>query len=279
MHCHKRLSLFLVSATLAALSGTAQAQGDNGFLRGRGKFDIVLSYTEDSYDEFWIGDDKVSPPEVGEVTRESWTLYGAYGLRDDLDLFLSGSYVDAETDGTVPFEDERDLQDAIFGLKWRFLEERAGPGAFSLLLAPSIKQPLGDYENNDVTAIGDGQTDLRGRLIAHYQFDVGAFVALESGYDRRNGAPDDEIPFHATVGATFANLTVAPFYSMVDSQGGYDIGEGSFPGVEEDYTRYGVNAYFRINETFGLTGMWRTTSDGKNTGEAEAFSLGLVFRQ
>ncbi|HEX6884701.1 MAG TPA: transporter [Planctomycetota bacterium] len=264
---------------LALPTSLARAQGDTGFLRGEGRLDTVLSYTLDWYDEFWVGDMKVSDPGVGEVERETYTLYAAYGLTNDIDLVLNASYVEAETDGTVPFDDEDDLQDLYLGAKWRAWSTGIGTGMFSALLAPSVKIPMTDYEDNDVTAIGDGQVDLRFRGILHYQ--VSAFFgSLESGYDVRNGAPEDEVPLNITVGGTIADrVTLMPFYSLVRSEGGPDIGDPGFRfrAVEEEYDRIGISVYARIAQGFGLSAMWRTTTDGMNTGEAETISVGLVY--
>jgi hypothetical protein len=266
-------AVVLASALLAT---SAAAQGDTGFLRGQGHFTAAYSYTNDSYDQFWLGNDLVSPPQVGKVERETASLYVAYGLTDAIDLVVNANYVEAETSGTDPIEDQDDLQDLYLGAKWRVWSHGDLESAFLVLLAPSIKLPMTDYEDNDVTAIGDDQVDLRMRLIAHYRYQ-GYFWSIESGYDRRNGPPHDEIPVNLTLGGTFGNVTVMPFYSTFESLGGIDIGEGTFPATEEEASRVGLAAYARIGTNFGVTGMVRTTLDGMNTGDANAFSLGLVF--
>lgn len=270
--------LSLVAAPTLLLPALASAQGETGFLRGAGHLDTAISYTKDAYNEFWVGTDKVHDPGVGRVTRSTYNLYAAYGLTDDVDLALSAPWVVASsTSGN--FDRESDLQDLGFQAKWRLLRERVGPGEASFLVAPGVKIPGSDYEENSVTAIGDGQPDYRGRVIAHYGFDCGAFVSLESGYDRRVGEPKDETPWNVTVGATFFDvLTVSPFYSAVRSYGGPNIGTDSFPAVQEEYDRWGVGAYARLTDTFGLTGFWRTTTDGRNTGDVDGFSLGIVVR-
>ena len=268
-----------LSAFLLASATLAHAQGDTGFLRGQGHYDVALSYTLDYYDEFWVGETSMSPPEVGEVERQTGSLYVAYGVTDDVDLVANANYVEAKTDGTVNFEDEDDLQDLYLGAKWRAWSRGIGTGMFSALLAPSVKLPMTDYEDNDVTAIGDGQVDLRFRGILHYQWNA-FFGSLESGYDVRNGAPHDEWPLNVTLGGTFAErFTVMPFYSLVRSEGGPDIGGGPFRAVEEEFDRIGISAYARLSPNFGLTGMWRTTTDGKNTGEADTIGFGLVYGQ
>ncbi len=268
-----------LAAAVATLSSSAFAQGDNGFLRGAGRTDAAITYAFDSYDHFWVGDNKVEDPGVGEITRESLNLWVAHGLREDLDLVGSFSLVEVENDGTAPFRDERQLQDMVLGVKWRAFEQRVGPGAFSLLAAPSVKIPMSHYQANAVTAIGDGQIDYRARAIAHYRFDFGAFISLESGFDYRTEQPGNEIPVNLTVGIPVTQyVTLMPFYSTVTSDGDIDIGQGDFPAVEEESERVGVSIYARLNETIGLSAGWKTTIDGRNTGEVDGYWAGLVFR-
>ena len=265
---------------LAALAGHAVAQGDNGFLRGAGRTDLSLSYAFDSYDEFWVGGTKVEDPAVGEVARESVNLFVAHGLRSDLDLFAAASWVDVESDGTNDFNDETQLQDAVGGVKWRVGgEQRIGPGAFSFLLAPSVKIPMSHYESNSVTAIGDGQLDYRARGIAHYRLDSGFWLSVESGFDYRTEQPGNEIPLNITLGLPVTRyVTVMPFWSQVSSEGDLNIGQGDFPAVEEDSTRLGVSLYARIDERLGFTAGWKTTRDGKNTGDVDGYWFGVVYR-
>lgn len=264
---------------LCAASSAASAQGETGFLRGEGHLDVVVGYTLDTYDEFWIGSDKTGLPDVGRVDRHGYGIYAAYGLTDMIDLIGSVNYVTAESDGLANFDDEKDFQDLLLAAKVRVLEKRNGSATWTLSLLPGIKVPLTDYADNGVTAIGDGQVDLRARVVGQVQLDNGAFAAIETGYDRRNDVPDDEFPLHLTAGYTFGMVTVAPFLSRIDSLGGTDIGDpGGFTPNEEDILRAGVGFYVRLNESFGLTGNYRTTLDGRNTGDVEGYSLGLVFR-
>ena len=272
-----------VAVAAFVLSAVAAAQGETGFLRGQGKADVVVSYTLDEYDKFWVGSSKVAMAGVGEVQRHTYTLYSAYGIRDDADLILKASYAEAESDGAGNAPDEDDFQDLTLAAKWRVFEQVYERGSeLSLAVLPGVKLPMADYENNSITAVGDGQVDLQFRLVGQYRLANGAFAALETGYDRRNGAPDDEVPVHFTVGGTVLDgLTLSAFWSDVNSLGGTDIGPpgtNDFPTNEEDFTRTGVSAYYRLGEHLGLTGSWRTTTDGRNTGDVDGYSVGLVVR-
>lgn len=258
------------------MSGPALAQGDSGFLRGKGNLDVALSYSLDTYDEFWVGRTKVSMPMVGRVKRHTGSVYGAYGLTDDIDLTATLSFVSAESSGGAPTEDS--FQDLTAALRWRALRHEVDGGAFSLVLSPGLKTPLTSYEDDAITAIGDGQTDIRLRVTGQYLWSNGLFVALETGYDIRTDDPKDEIPLHLTVGGTIGeDLTLTAFYSKIISTGGYDIGAGPFPGVKEEYDRVGAGAYYRFTRNFGISASGWTTLRGRNTGKATGFSIGGVL--
>lgn len=273
---HARQAAAIMLCTVIT-SAAAFAQGDTGFLRGQGKFDAAFSYSHEFFDKFWVGNDKVSDPSVGRVTRTTYSLYGAFGVQDDIDAAFNVPYEIVTSNQDQPRED--DFQDLTVSVKWRALSWRDGSATWSLLLAPGAKVPLSNYEDNAVTALGDGQTDYRGRVIGQLQFDNGLYFAVESGFDKRAGRPEDEIPLNAQFGYTFAEkVTISPFLSTVFSQGGTDIGQGPFPGNQEEFLRLGVLAYVRFTENFGLNGMYRQTINGMNTGETTTYSIGAVLK-
>jgi len=270
------ISRLLVIGFVLSTARLAVAQGDEGFLRGMGHLDIALSYGLDTYDEFWIGDDKIDDAPFGRVTRQYVSLYAAYGLTDEIDLGLNGSYVYVDTDHV--FDDEDALQDLTTFARVRLGSHRLGSATLNVLAAPGIKVPMTHYEDNSVTAVGDGQVDLHLRGIVQLVFDGGAYVAIETGYDFRFDSPPDEVPINFTGGFTFDRITISGFASRIESLGGYDIGEGPFPGVQEEYWRLGGGVYWRLTESLGLTARGWTTLDGKNTGDVNGFSVGMVFR-
>jgi hypothetical protein len=275
-------ALLWIAATFSvvSLADTAAAQGETGFLRGKGKVDAIAYYNFDTYDEFWLGSNSIDNDDAGfgDIDRISYGLYTAVGITDDVDLTANVPYVIARADSVFPRE--ADFQDLTVRGKWRVWGTSGGGNEFSLLPSPGIKIPLSNYEDNAVTAIGDGQTDYQFRAILHYHHDSGAFASVDTGYDVRAGRPRDEFPLHVTVGMTFGPVTIAPFYTHVDSLGGPDIGDPgfTFPEVEEDYDRVGVGAYVRFADSLGLTANLRTTVDGRNTGDVDAVSVGLVGR-
>lgn len=262
------------SLLLVLLAGSSAAQGETGFLRGRGRLDVSPSYSLDRFDEVRLEN---PTEEFDDGERALLNLYAACGLRDDLDLVLNVAYTSAAADGEPAFADESDLQDASLQAKWRVYERGLGAGSFRWLLAPGVRLPLGDYadfSSNPLNGLGEGDTVLLGRTILHYDW-RSCYAALETGYDRRNGPLDDEIPLHLSLGATAGRVTYQAFVTSL-----YALGDAvSNPRLSDErdgYLRVGLGAYVRVSERFGLSLSVRHSDDGTN--ESDGASLGLVFR-
>jgi len=274
----KFVRLVVAGAVLAPLIPTAAAQtGDTGFLRGKGKLDIALTYGLDKSERVWVGDTKTDIG--GKLYHYNYNLWAAYGLRDDLDLSFSTSVVRADVTGDSGIRDHQALTDGVFGAKWRFLDQKIAGGALSVAATPALKIPLYHYKATTITQLGDGQVDVRLRGVLQYTADCGAYVALESGYDVRFEGTPNEVPIALTVGATFFNrLTISPFWMTNYSFGDDDLGEDKAPDVEEEATRAGVGLYYRMTERFGATAGYKTTFQGRNTFDLWGYWVGLVIR-
>jgi hypothetical protein len=265
---------WLVPLATLVLASLAPAQGETGFLRGEGRLDLATTYSLDLFDEVRL-ENPVEEFDDGE--RAILGLYAAYGLTDDLDLVLAGSYQSAEADGEPAFDDESDLQDLSAQLKWRVHEQGLGSGTLRWLLAPGVRLPLTDYEDyssNPLNGLGEGDTVLLGRLIAHYDW-RGSYAALETGYDRRNGPLDDEIPLHLSLGTTYGRVTYQAFATNLIALGD-EVSSPRLSDERDGYVRLGLGAYVRVSERFGLSLSVRASDDGTN--ESQGFSLGTVFR-
>ncbi len=285
---HLRQALLVLGLVL---TDPLDAQGDSGFLNGEGRSYCALSYSWDAIDEYRIDGERTELD--GEIARESVSLFASYGVTDALDVSFNATYSDHDPESSLGLTGESGFQDLFVNLRWRVYSERAGPGTLSLLLAPGVKTPLSNYDTTTIAALGDGQMDVLARVVAQYRFDAGPFVAVETGYDLRFGDPDNEVPFNLTLGHTFSErLSIAPFYSRVESlggetllslgDGGQGVGQGagqggmSIAGVEEDYEAFGVGTYLRLTDTLGLSASYRSTIGGRNTGQGDGFSVGVV---
>jgi hypothetical protein len=273
LHAWFHASLPALLALAAAGTGTSLPALDlNGFLPGRGQGDVALSYTTEGYDEFWVGETKVSDPGVGEVEIKSFSLWLQWGLTDNLAVVANLPHVDAGSDGLGGFEDSG-LQDLTALLKFRFLAS----GPHSLTGAAGVRAAAQNYEANLPVDLGDNTTDALLRLV--YQFQAGNFyVSQQVGYDVRGDDAPDGFPLYTELGFTAGRVTYGGYYSRLIADGGTDIGDPgfTFPSNQEEYSRAGFKVYGRITERFGFSAAYFLTLDGRNTGDSDGFSVGAV---
>ncbi len=268
-------SVLAVAICIAAASAPALALDLNGFLREKGHGDVAISYTTESYDEFWRGEEKVSNPGVGEVDTQSLAIWLAYGITDRVTLIANLPYVEAEGDGTAGFE-EKDLSDFSALAAFRLAE--SGDGRHSFTGAAGLRTIASNYLADNPVSVGDGTADWLVRAI--YQFRHKRFyVSQQVGYDVRGGDAPNGFPLYTEIGHTWGRTTVNAFYQMLISESGTDIGDPgfTFPSNEEEYERVGAKAFVRARDRVGFAVSAFTTLDGRNSGDATGFSLGVDF--
>jgi hypothetical protein len=256
--------------------GPASAMDLNGFLRPEGRGDVSLSFTSESYDEFWVGDTKVSDPGVGKVKTRSISLWAAYGVTPRFSVVGSVPYVKADSDGLGGFQDEH-LQDiSLMGLYQ--LGELGRSARHRFVGGLGLRTIASNYEANQPVDTGDGTADALARVV--YQIEAGRFYASQQvGYDRRGGDAPDAFPLYTELGMTWGRITYTGFYSRLDAKEGTDIMDPgfTFPSNDDEYERAGAKLYGRITDYFGVSGMYFTTLDGENSGDSTGFSVGINY--
>lgn len=268
--------VLLMAAVLALAGGVAAGAVDlNGFQPQAGAGDVALSYSFESYDEFWVGDQKVSDPGVGETEIQSLSLWAQYGLTDRLALLVNLPYIDADSDGLGGFG-ESGLQDLTVLAKYRFAS--IGSSArHSFTGAVGGRTPASSYEDNLPVDIGDGTSDLLLRLV--YQVEAGSFYfSQQVGYDSRGGEAPDGYPLYSELGTTLGRVTLTACYLRYVADGGSDIGDPgfTFPGNQDETSRIGGKVYARLTDVVGVSALAFSTLDGRNSGDTTGYALGAV---
>jgi hypothetical protein len=272
-----RKTCVAVLAGLVLGAPMAAAMDLNGFLPAAGEGTVALSFTAEGYDEFWVGETKVSDPGVGEVETDSIALWMRYGFTDRLAVVANVPYVDATSDGLGRFEDSG-LQDLSALLLFRALE--AGDGArHRLVLGGGIRTPLSDYEANLPVDLGDGTTDFLLRAVYQFESGGGFYFSQQVGYDLRGEDAPDGLPLYTEVGYSWPRVTVNGFYLDYSADGGTDIGDPgfTFPGNKDETERLGAKVFARLTESVGAQVSAFQTLDGRNSGDISGVSAGFTF--
>jgi hypothetical protein len=266
--------ILIVAFVMTGLGAPLGAMEINGFLPGRGQGDVAVSYTVEGYDEFWVGKTKVSDPGVGKVDIKSLSLWLQWGWTDNLALVANLPYIDASSDGLGGFADSG-LQDLSALLKFRFLAS----GPHSLVAAAGVRTAVQDYEANLPVDLGDNTTDALFRLVYQYQA-PSFYISQMVGYDVRSKDAPDDFVLYTEVGFTAGRITYGGYYSrLIADSSGTDIGDPgfTFPSNREDYSKAGVKIFGRVTDRVGLSALYFVTLDGRNTGDSDGFSGGVVF--
>ena len=249
----------------------------SGFLPEQGEGKVALSFTQESYDAFWRGTQKVPTPGVlGEITTASASLWMTWGLTDRLALIVDVAHVEVDGDGSGGLADSGP-QNLSLLVAYRLAQYSSGTTSQSLVGAIGGRGPLESYVANAPVARGDETTDTLLRLV--YLLRSGRFYwSQQIGYDLRGGDAPDGIPLYTELGWTTGRLTWVAWYSQYLADSGTDIGEAgfTFPSNREEVERVGGKAIFEFSPKWcGVLGGF-TTLDGRNTGDATGASLALV---
>lgn len=260
------------------LPAVSPAQDLNGFFPPRGETQLALSYSSESWDQFWRGTEKVdTPPELGEADISTFSVWMRHGITDRLALVGTLPYVDAHSDGDPGF-DESSLQDISLLVKYRLAAIDGGSGVRHVLaVAGGVRTPAADYEENLPLDVGDGTTDLLFRFV--YQLERGRFFfSQQVGFDLRGEDAPDGFPFYTELGFRTGRLTWIGSLQNLWADGGTDIGDPgfTFPSNQEEYQRYALRLYAQLRDRLGLSVGGFGTLDGRNSADTSGFFAGLV---
>jgi hypothetical protein len=260
------------------LAPAASALDLNGFLPEAGAGAVAISYSAESYDEFWAGDTRTSAPPLGEVETTSVNLWLRWGFTDRISLVANVPYVEVDTDGSAGFEDDG-LADVEALVLFSALDRTSGAARHRLIAGVGGRTPASSYVADAPVSLGDGSTDILVRIV--YQLEVGSFYASQQiGYDSRGDDVPDTFPLYTEAGYTWGRVTGSLFYSRLMSDGGTDIGDPgfTFPSNEEEYSRMGGKAYVRLGGRLGVAASAFTTLDGRNTGDTTGGAAAVVVQ-
>ena len=274
MSTSKAQLILLATVGLAAPAAALQVTPSQP---AAGEWNLALSLSQESYDEFWVGSQKVSEPMLGEVETTAISLWARYGIPDRISVAVSVPYVDVDTDGLAGMEDSG-MQDVEASVQWRLLEVDRGAWNHRVSLGASIRTPAGSYEGNAPISLGDDTTDAI--VGAGWAGSTGPWlVSAQATYALRGEDAPDTSNLRLEVGRSFGpRVWTALGYGLQRASSGTDIGEPgfTFPSNKEELDRIDAELYVSMTPQLGLSVRAWDTLSGRNTGDSTGLSLGLV---
>lgn len=285
---------FPVILVFLLLSAAAPAQSLlGGFMNGKGKGTVALSYTAESYDNvFLVPTDVEGVPVFNEVNVNSVSLFGTYGLSDRLDLVAALPYISATGNASqgvldeLGFENDRSgIQDLSLFVRYNPLSLDVGKHSVHFMLGGGINTPLGGYKVDEglqsILAIGNRATSINGLAMAQFRTDFGVFLTTQAGYSLRNGDVPNAVLGEIKVGYAAAKFYVDAWYAGQISTSGVNIlGEGFtgfFPATDVSFSRTGITFFAPIVSGFGLSVSASHYLNGRNLGQSTGFSGAVTY--
>lgn len=284
----------LIAPLLLTFSLVSQAQSPvGGFMSGKGKGAIALSFTGESYDNVFLNPLEVrGVPVFKDVNLNSVSLYATYGISDRLEVAASLPYISAQGNAdavvleTLGFENTRNgIQDLSLFAKYSAFNTEIGMSRLNFQIAAGLKTPIGNYRAEEglqsIIAIGNRATSINGMAIAHFQSGSGLFATTQAGYSIRNGEVPNALLGEIKVGYATRRFYVDAWYAGQVSDGGVDIlGEGFngfFPATDVTFNRAGINLYVPIAGGVGVSAGVSKYLNGRNVGESMGYSGSVVY--
>ena len=293
-------SAIIILICLLVTGTTAKAQTDmDAIMMSKKQLCIGPMYGYSSWKNYWEGTLKRNNENLGTVSTQMFSLMGAYGITDKLNILAGAPYVKTKASaGTL--HGMSGVQDLSLFVKWMPVEKQLGKGTFSLYTIGGVSFPLTNYVADFLPlSIGLRSKTASGRVMIDYQ--VGNIFATVSGtyvlrdnieIDRTSYYTDHliisnevEMPnasnFNFRAGYRSDKLIAEAVLNKWTTLGGFDITRNNmpFPSNKMNATTAGVAFKYTATKKHNLfiVGNASTTIGGRNVGQSTAFSGGIFY--
>lgn len=222
-----------------------------------------------SSDEFYdVDGEKVSLPGGQKFRDVSTGIHLEYGIRNWLGLVAAVPVRSLHLDETAgPDLSTTGFGDFTGGLRVRLIQKPVVASAQA-----EVKLSTGYNVTSTTPALGAGQTDFTGRLLAGWTHsdDFPIFVQAGVGYRARMDEPANQILFNADGGIwPHERLLVVGSWEYVDHTG---------DGTVEDFFKAGLSARYQVLRKLEAVGGAFHMLGGQNAPAGNQFFLGVAYK-
>ncbi len=262
----------------------------DGFMQKKGDLVSALSFSNEKYGSYYVGEVKTQNANLGTITTKSASLYIIGGITDYLNVVVNVPYITAKPSAGF-WSSQSDFQDLSIFLKGRIFQNDFGSaGYLSILAGLGYSTPISQYIPDAPIAIGHQANRTDFRVIVQHRLPIGLFFMAQGGYIQNYNvytdrgyevSVPDAFDFTTRIGGNVKFIYADFWLSKQTARSGTNIGPGvPFPGNSISFLRSGFNLYSTlpfVNNLGISTGMGFTLS-GKNVGKATRISAGLVYK-
>ena len=272
----KRLIFCGGAAMTCVLSASAQF---SAWLPDAHQIIVTPSYAYQTFDEFWLGRDKMDLSD--DVNQHTTLLTLEYGITERLaaDATVGYTWVDS-TDAFGSGDEDDGLTDTTFGLRYKLLDQDSEGWPMWPNIAVRVGGIIeGSYDENLPFSAGDGASGAEASLLLSRAICPNFGLFGDVGYRYRDGDVPDDLFGSAGAYVAFYGFTLSGAYRHVQGLDGDDIGDPgfSFPEVKEVNQNVEVGLAYRDGGGRYYQLFYAHTVDGRNTGEKDIFGVSASF--
>lgn len=242
---------------------------------------VTPSFVYSTFDEFWLGTEKMdNPPNGKSLDQYTGLLTLEYGITPDLAADLTIGYTATDTDAFGGDSDDG-LADTTFGLRYQFLDQHR-EGRWPLWPTAAIRVGgiiEGTYDEDLPFSAGDGASGAEVSLLLGKEICPGFGFFGDVGYRYRTRDVPEDLFASAGTYFTWRDFTASVAYRHVEGLDGDDIGDPgfTFPEVKEVIQNIEAGLGYRDSGGRYYQFFYARTIDGRNTGEKDIFGFSASF--
>jgi hypothetical protein len=275
---------------------------EDGIMVSRQSLIVSGLYGHDSWDHYWEGSLNRVNGNVGTVTTQSATVTGDYGLTNRLNFLGSVPYVWTQASQGV-LRGQSGFQDLTLAAKYTALQSRVGDfGVLRLIGLVYGAIPLTDYTPDlQPLSLGTHSKRISGRLTMNFQGRQGLYVNASGAYTWRGNVTLDRSSYYTngqlfqssevampnlfnyilSAGYRKNNMMFVGNFAQQQARGGGDIRRQDLPFVSNrtNSSQAGVTGLYGVPHlrTLQYTFTYANTFNGRNVGESNTFTTGLLY--
>jgi hypothetical protein len=298
-----RRRFFWGLALMLPLCAGVRAQTvDDGIMMGKEKLCTGVLYTHDSWDHYWEGTLNRVNGNLGTVTTQTVLWAGNYGVTNRLNVIANVPYVFTNASQGV-LHGQKGFQDFMLAAKYKVIQipvKQFGSLRGIAVLSGSV--PMSNYTPDLLPlSIGLHSKRLTGRATVNFLGKQGLYVNGSAAYTFRGNVTLDRssyytngqlylsnevampnvFDYNVSAGYRKNDMTLVGVFSQQQTRGGGDIRRQDSPFVSNrmNSSRAGVTVVIPIPKARKLQYwlMYMNTFDGRNVGQANTLTSGLMY--
>jgi hypothetical protein len=275
---------------------------EDGLMMSKSALCTGFLYSHDNWDTYWEGTLKRVNGNIGEITTQSLTWSGNYGITDRLNVIAMVPYVWTSASQGV-LQGLSGFQDFSVALKLNVLETPfTSKGSLRAIVVASASTPLGNYTPDFMPlSIGSASDRLSLRSTLSFKTRQGFYVDASAAYTFRGNvtlnrdayftggamylSDEVEMPdvfdYTVSLGYLKGGLQVPVSFSQQLTRGGGDIRRQDMPFVSNRMNASRLSALVMYSlpnwKSLAVRLAGGYTVDGRNVGQATTLTAGLMY--